>query len=930
MTSFINQVITQLHQSYGDNYHKVCVVFPTRRACLIFRNHLAKFHGKPVFAPGVLGIGDFVSRHVKTGITEEIPLLLTLYEVYKKHWPEQDFSRFYGWGQMLLSDFDEIDKQLSEPSRLFSNIGELRKIEAAFLPDSGSLDWIQEFIKTFDSDQLTFLQNEFMKSWNQLKDVYLGFNELLLSKKQSYEGKAYRELIQQLRKGSFSSQWNEFVFAGFYGFSRAEEDLIKLLGQKFKVSTFWDGDEYYINNPMHEAGYYFRKTDLVNETTSWIGNHFADQQKKITVTGVPLQVAQAKYAGDLLHQLIASQQIDINQTVIILADENMLFPVLYAIPESVPLVNVTMGYPLQQSQFATFLELLQSLHKSMRIINNEPSFLYDTVDHLLHHPLLATEKTQGQIQQEGYMQYLSAGQIKQRFQRDDNHGIFRQVTSTPDLFGYLKNIFNQLHRQLHPENQNAIYFEDAVITFISNELESLHEALKTHENEIPVTSAWQMIRESIAGLKVPFTGEPVRGLQVMGFLETRALDFKHIIFLGCNEGILPANSSGKSFIPYALRKGFGLATHEDQDASYSYHFYRLFHKAETAHLIYNTEVGKTGGGEPSRYLLQIAHELKKFMGDKLSLERKIISTPVITAPAPVIAIRKTQEVLQSLEKYTSSDDNARSFSSSALTTYMNCSLQFYFRYIAGLKEKDLPSNEIAADTFGNILHDALEQLYINTGEQITEKDIQRLLESSGQVVNAAIEKIYFTKSTELTGNDILLAEVIHELIVRILKQDQQRVPFKIAELEKLNRCSLNFGEKKVNFYGKFDRVDEKDGIIQILDYKTGAVSKKSKSIENLFSDPQQKSYFQLYFYMLLYSRQNPGKPVMAGLYVAKSLRNGIQWACNGNPVTDEELSAFEAMLKGLVTEILNPAVNFTQTDKVIRCAVCEFKTICQR
>lgn len=930
MTSFINKVIAQLHQTYGDNYHKVCVIFPTRRACLIFRNHLSKFHGKPVFAPGVLGIGDFVSRHVRPGVSEEIPLLLTLFEVYKKHWPGHDFSRFYGWGQMLLSDFDEIDKQLSEPSRLFSNIGELRKIEAAFLPDAGSLEWIQDFIKTFDREQLSFLQNEFMKSWNQLKEVYLGFNELLATKNQSYEGKAYRELIQQLKKGQFTSQWNEFVFAGFYGFSRAEEDLIKLLGQKYKVSTFWDGDEYYINNPMHEAGYYFRKTDLINETSSWIGNHFADQKKKITITGVPLQVAQAKYAGDLLHQLISSKQIDIDNTVIILADENMLFPVLYAIPESVPLVNVTMGYPLQQSQFATFLELLQSLQKSVKIVGNEATFLFDTVDHLLHHPLLAAGTSPGTNQNEGYLHYLTQEQIKHRYQHEDNAGIFSHVTSTPELFGYLKQIFNHLHSQLQPENGKAVPFEDAVITFICNELELLHEALKSHENEIPVISSWQMIRESIAGLKVPFTGEPVRGLQIMGFLETRALDFKHIIFLGCNEGILPATSSGKSFIPYALRKGFGLATHEDQDASYSYHFYRLLHQAETAHLIYNTEVGKTGGGEPSRYLLQIDHELKKYMGNQLTLEHKIISTPVITAPAPEISISKTAEVLQSLEKYYSRDENARSFSSSALTTYMNCSLQFYFRYIAGIKEKELQNNEIAADTFGNILHDALEQLYLNSGDEVTEADIFRLLEAGKKTVHAAIEKIYFTHATELTGNDILLAEVIQELVLRILKQDQQRAPFTIAELEKLNKTTIKIGDTPVNFYGKFDRVDVKDGVVQILDYKTGSVSKKFKTVEALFSDPQQKSFFQLYFYMLIYSKLHPGKPVMAGLYVAKSLRNGIQWACDGRSVSEEELNSFETLLKGLVSEILNPAIKFKQTETLKSCQVCEFKTICQR
>lgn len=932
MHTFIQRIITEIRNTYQGDYRKVCIIFPTRRACLIFRKEFAAAHDQPVWAPGVMGIGDFVAKHIKTGVTEEIPLLLSLYEVYKKHWPEQDFGRFYGWGQMMLNDFDEIDKQLYEPSRLFANISELRKIEAAFLPEAESLHWIQEFVASFNEEKLTYLQNEFIKSWNRLYEIYEAYDKVLTGKNQSYEGKAYRDLIEQLKKGTFTSNWDHFVFAGFYGFSRAEEEVISQLNKKFQVSLYWDGDEYYINNTIHEAGYYFRKTPLINETSTWIENHFGKGNKHIEFAGVPLQAGQAKYAGELLSNLISSNSIDINSTAIILADENLLFPVLYAIPHLVQTINVTMGYPLKESQFIVLLDQLRQLQKTKRVSKTgQIRYHHKDISALLNHPLLASVVSKHPFDADDTnFQYYELDAINRMYALNGAVILFDAIPDTEGLFSYLDKTLELIHLNLSEKSGNVVYFEDAVLSFIANEIRLLADILSAHSSEIPVETGWQMVRECIAGLKVPFTGEPVKGLQVMGFLETRALDFKNIIIIGCNEGILPASSAGKSFIPYALRKGFGLATYEDQDASFSYHFYRLFHTAEKAFLIYNTEVGKTGGGEPSRYLLQLEQELEEYMGARLTISKKIISTPIIQESVQAISIVKDEKILEQLQRFTGQNDNSRSLSSSALTTYINCKLQFYFRYIAYLKEHDMVGESIEADIFGNILHRALELLYGSSSPQIDVAAIDRLLAQADEAVDRAIREVFKTEAGDLHGNDILLAEVIRELVKRMLQQDKKDAPFTIEQLEGTYRSTIQVNGLPINLYGKFDRVDEQNGTVRIIDYKTGKVELKMKEFDSLFTDPKKKTLFQLYFYSKIYKDLHPGKAVKAGFYVAASLGEGIKWPGNGDHVSEDELTQFTLYLTQLIASVVDPSKPFNQTDDLKRCEYCEFRTICQR
>lgn len=933
MNHFVEKVIKEIQKQFGSDYRKVCIVFPTRRACLIFRKKLAEMETKPVFAPGILGIGDFVSKHIPVQVAEELPLLLALFEVYKNHWPEQDFGKFYPWGRMLLNDFDEIDKQLSDPSRIFVNIKELRKIEAAFLPDAESLSWIKEFVSSFDIEKMTSLQSEFARNWDRLSAIYKEFNILLDSRKLTYEGKAYREIIRNLRDGTFESKWDHFIFAGFYGLSRAEEEMLRLLDQKKKTSLFWDCDEFYLSNKKHEAGYYFRKSPLFSETSKWKENNFSSRKKNIQVAAIPLQAGQAKYAGELLSKLMHHPGFDIHKTAIILPDENMLFPVLYSIPQGLDPINVTMGYPLEHSQYVELIKILHDMHKHSRSANGGGHLFYHRyVRRLLNHPLLRDLTIYKPMHDDSeHLNYLNEDQIQQIYKFSESQSLFIEILSSGQLFDYILYLFKTIQQNQLNRSGKELHFEDTITGYVSSEITHLREQLSGYLGQISVETTWQLIKESITSMKIPFTGEPVKGLQVMGFLETRALDFETIIIPGMNEGILPSSGAARSFIPYSLRKGFGLPTFEDQEASFSYHFYRLLHQAKNIFLLYNSEVNKTGGGEPSRYILQIRHELKKFMGENLQLTFKTINTPIAAGKVLPISIIKNSRILELLSSYFKNyaGERPRSFSSSALTTYINCKLQFYFRYVAGLKENEELDEKIEANIFGNIFHGALENLY--KGHNLIESNtIDELLKRAETEVENAIKKEYGISYFQLEGYDILIGEVIKELVKKILERDQSETPFKIIELEGIYDTHLETSYGEARLSGKFDRVDEVQGITRIIDYKTGKVELKNSDTEELFTDSTLKALFQLKFYSLIYLKNHPSKTVVAGFYLAKNIGSGILFPGDGQPVSDTEIDIFSSRLKSLIEEIMNPLVPFDQTTDTKRCEYCPYKTICHR
>ncbi len=931
MRTFIDEVVKTVNTKYGNSLRNTCIVFPTRRACLIFRQRLAESFSKPEWAPGILSIGDFINRHSAFPVTEEIPLLVSLFDVYKKYWPEQDFGKYYAWGQMLLNDFDEIDKQLSDPSRVLASISEIKKIDASFLPDSESLQWIREFIKSFDEKKITELQTSFTKTWNRLQSIYHEYNLMLDQKEMAYEGKAYRLINHKLRTGKLKSDWNQYLFAGFYGFSRAEEAMIRNLSSLAEVELIWDDDPYYVQNKNHEAGYYFRKSQLYSAESAT--SHFSDETREIEITGIPLRVGQAKYAGQLIANLVTTPGFNIHTTAIVLPDENMLFPVLYSIPASVEAVNVTMGYPLRNSQYDELLRVLYELHRTPLFNENgEREFLHRHVIRLLRLPIFRDTVREVRDTTITGSAKLTTTEIQNMHGIKSAEIVFANAGNPASIFSYLEDLLIYLKNSLASKNGITAPLDFKILDYIITELHKLKQQLESHFSVLTPEISWQMIRECITGLKVPFSGEPVKGIQVMGFLETRALDFETIILLDVNEGILPPAGSGKSFIPFSLRKAYGLSTYEDQEASAGYHFYRLLHRSQRVFLLYNSEVNKTNGGEAGRYLLQLKQELGKTFPETVIIRENLVQTPVIPEVLPGIWIEKDADVREKLAAYLEPGNTgtARYFSSSAITSYIECSLRFYYRYVADLRIPDEKETSIEANVFGSILHRTLQLLYSGVVNPVTTDQIDSIIDKIDEQTGIAIAEIFGTPAHRLEGEDILLAGVIRELVKRILIADRKDTPFSIKGMEEKLTGTIETTTGDVNLMGIIDRFDEKDAVDRIIDYKTGNVEIKKTDIEKLFTDPKRKPIFQLYFYALLHNLNFGNKPVRTGFYIARSLGKGVSWIENGAPVSEENILNFRTLLKGILDEIMNPEIPFSQTSDIKRCEFCDYKIICNR
>ncbi|HKR04739.1 MAG TPA: PD-(D/E)XK nuclease family protein [Bacteroidia bacterium] len=937
MESFLDLVIDELLKNHAEDFSDYCVVFPTRRAGLIFRKKLAAKLTKSVWSPELMSIEDFINELSPVPVSEDIELLFELFSVYKTYYPEITFEKYFHWGEMMLNDFNEIDIQLADAEMLFKNITEIKRIETEFGLAEEDAEHIASFWKNFSDQELSRLKTAFKNTWENLPKIYLSFKKRLHEKRMCYEGMAYRNVLENLKNGMTELKWNKIIFAGFYSLNRAHEQIINELTKKNKAILFWDADVYYTDDATQEAGNYFRKKKLLNEKFLWKKNYFESNGKEIIMAGVPLHAGQAKYLGDEIGEQISSGKFEENKTAIVLPDENLLFPVLYSLPSALRSFNVTMGYPLKKSLLNGLIQSLFSLHKFIRENKNGNIYFYSPcVINLSEHPYihrLNEPELQNKIREIKKYNKIYCS-IKELSESTGTDLLFRKLNSAVDVFTYVTEVLKSCAEDPSSKKDPLNKFDKEILLFAIHEINALYEIINPYSTEVNAETAWQFIRKVIDKLKIPFSGEPVQGLQIMGFLETRVLDFENLYILSVNEDILPASSRGNSFIPYSLRKGFGLPAYEDQDAVYAYHFYRLLQRAKNIHLIYNTEVKSLTGGEKSRFLLQISYEMKQKFGDKIKLHHSLISTDIHTEEIKPISIEKNKEVMEILKNRfeKNGSDEKNGISASALSAYINCSLQFYFRYIAGIKEKNEIEENIEADVFGKILHGAMQLLYGKV-EQVSAEKIKELLPQVENAVSESFIKEFPGAATELEGKNYLARQVIIQLVRNILDADKEIAPFAIEELEKTYLQDFNYdiSKKEVWLKGVFDRVDNTNGLVRIVDYKTGKDELHSKKgFEEIFTNPKLKATFQLYFYAYIYKQLHPETKLQAGIYRMKSIRNGIDYLDNGEEISEIKLQEFENVLKKLVGEIMDNTIPFSQTEDEERCIYCPYREICNR
>lgn len=940
MSAFLKEIAEKV-ASY-EKLYEWTFVFPNRRAGLFFQKYLSLLISKPSWSPNIISIESLFSSLSDLREPDRLSLIFRLYNVYKGVMNgAESFDKFYFWGEMLLRDFDEVDKYMVNAPLLFKDLSRLKELDESydFLTDEQK-EFLKNFWINFD-DKPAKSKAEFLKVWRQLPKVYSEFTKTLRKEKLGYEGMVHKEVAEKMKKGLPKSlDPSKMIFAGFNALTKAEELVMSKCVEE-GAQVYWDLDDYYMSNPAQEAGQFFRlykKHPILSRTFSAYPSNFSGSSKTVELTGVPQRIGQAKHVGQVLESL--DKSIMPESIVIVLPDESMLLPVLHSIPASLDEVNVTMGFPLRNTPLYTLLDLMIEL----QLFRKGNSFSHRQVTPILGHAyILALAKEQAQFIRNGIIRnnrvYIHANEL----QEDKNIllEIFQEVEPN-NASGYLLGVVQQLGASFSTDQS----FDREYAFHFHRHLARLHELLDQSEGSTDWRGFQKLFRQVMLSQKIPFSGEPLKGLQIMGVLETRNLDFENAFVLSLNEGMLPPVSRQGSYIPHSIRKAYQLPTYEQHDAIYAYLYYRLLQRAKNIRMYYNTEPDIIGNGEMSRFVQQVLFE------SGLKVKHGVLHNEVqIHTPDPV-TIKKNPATVELLNKYlnSASSEIRRELTPSALNEYIECRLKFYLKYVAGLREADEVEEDLDARIFGNLLHDIANWFYKDLLDQqgglVEAKDLENTSQRIGKLVDKAFIKLYNLnpeQEVNYTGQRVVVRNIVQEFMNKIVEQDKKNVPFTLIALEEKFSVPVQVGAQKILLGGKIDRIDRVGETVRIIDYKTGRDELGVESIASLFNreGKRNKAAFQTMLYGLLYQKQKniSDVKVIPGLLNRKNLFS--EDFSFGHPMgkgRDRELLAdaefhyaeFETLLMNLLKELFDPETHFDQTTNHKACTFCSYKSICRR
>jgi RecB family exonuclease len=956
MNSFLKYIATDLYKKYKDKISDLCIVFPNRRASLYFKKYLSELTNKPIWSPNT--INELMQEISGLTTADNIKLLFELYRIYKPiKKSEESFDDFYFWGEMMLNDFDDIDKYLINPEDLFKNLKSLKSIQDQFnyLSDE-QIKAIKKFWQSFNLEKQSNHQDDFISIWNILLEIYKEFNKKLNELSIAYEGMIYRAVADKIKgNDKIDLSHKKYVFVGFNALNNCEKKFFDYL-QNIKAADFyWDYDQSYVNNQHHEAGLFLRENINQYKQPLSISNQdifkTLAQKKHIEIISVPSDVAQAKVISQKLKELGDNIAESPNKTAIVLADEELLVPVLHSVPDTIDKVNITMGYPVNNTPIYSLLEHIIELQKNAKETKKEITFYHKNIVAILSHQYV---NTQFKDESNKLLQFIKKNNrivitASELANCDFFKKIFTKINTYLELSEYILNILHTIYNSLGKQGaQNTIHttsLEKEYIYHIYLSINRVKDVLQEQQIGIKTETYIRLIRKIIKNLRIPFTGEPLSGLQIMGILETRLLDFENLFITSVNEGVFPKTDAALSFIPYNLRRGFVLPTIEHQDAIYAYYFYRLIQRSKNIYLLYNSSTDGMQTGEMSRFLYQI-----KFESD-FEIKEKNLRYDINITQTKEINIKKTVEIIDKLTKFQSASKKSKYLSPSALSTYLRCHLQFYFRYVAELREKDELTEEIDAPLFGNILHQAMNYVYLDfIGKEVNQEIIKNILKDKAKIathIDQAFKDEYFMSASKInyTGKNIIIRELIEKYIYQILKVDERFTPFEILSLENEYIIEIPIAKngtfELIKLGGKIDRVDKQNNRIRIIDYKTGSDKLEYKNIEALFSDKktdQNSAVFQAFLYSKFYKdTKKPQLPITAGVYSARKLydnnfdyriynKDSKSYINDYNTVADNYLEN----LKQLISDIFNSEISFSQTEDNRNCEYCAYRKICHR
>jgi len=923
MTSFLEIVAQDLIRRFGSNLSDVAVVFPNKRASLFLDEALARnAGGRPVWAPRYITISELFRSHSSLVTGDSIELTCILHSCYTRiTGSDESLDKFFGWGQLMIADFDDIDKNMADAEKVFRNLTDYHEFDNIDYLTDEQTEILKHFFSNFDDNSKTRLKEKFIRLWTRMENIYRQYKATLREQGIAYEGMLYRDVAENKEN---EYQYKHYAFVGFNVLQQVEQRVFRQLKDEGRALFYWDFDRYYMKENS-EAGHYIRQylnifPSAIDISDDSVFSNFK-RDKEIRYISAPTENIQARYISTWLRQ--GDRIPDGKKTAIVMCDESLLQTVIYCLPDEVGKVNITTGYPLSQTPVASFIAVLLNMQIT-GWSQRKGGFLRHHVKLVTHHP------------------YFSC------FSDDDKKDIiFRHVDAPTrkERVAALNAWIREIIRNIKDSDQlNA---EALFRTYtITNRLEAL---IAKGIMDIEASTYNRLFSQLVRLTSVPFHGEPAEGVQVMGVLETRNLDFDHLLIISCNEGNMPKGVDDTSFIPYSIRKAYGLTTIDNKVAIYSYYFHRMLQRAKDITILYNNSTEGIRTGEMSRFMLQLLVESNH------DIKRKTL----IAGQTPQMFVRremeKTEEVARRFREFLE-----KNISPTAINTYIRCNLRFYYKYMCGIKEPDnSDEDEIDRIKFGNIFHEAAEKLYGDLAESsriITVSRLENILKDPSVIeryVDNAIAGIMNIDQTReklteaLNGLQLINREVIISYMQKLLKRDIANCPFTIVGLEYIVKkpYKINFGGEEIetSIAGIIDRLDMVDSEkrIRVVDYKTGRSKVSLKSVEEIFMPEKQRlNHADYYLQTFLYSEVvrndknlNPeGKAVSPVLYFIQKPDNDPVLPLGKDAVTDIKQceEEFNERLDAVIKEMSDLNTPFKPTSDRDTCANCPWLQICGR
>lgn len=969
METFLHCVAKFILENNFNSLKNSCVVFPNRRSEIYFSQEITKLNSespKVIWLPRYYTVDEFVHSIANLRVASQTTQLATLYRVHQQLANSNEtFDRFFPWAQTIIADFNDIDKYLVDAHLLLQNIQDIKEIDDSleYLTEEQRKALADFFNITLGGDD-SELKKRFLSIWHCLLPMYNEFGKQLSAKGLTYEGQIYRQASEKVKSADSQLPYDKVFFVGFNAITHSEEVIFESLQAQGRAMFFWDYDDEYIKNDLHEAGLFMRR--FVTKFKSPAGfdccHSFDYKEKDINIVASPTVSGQMVAATQYLAKFSDAQ---LYETALVLSDESLLTGMLEHTSPYVSERNVTMGYNVKNSVAGQWVELLLQLQLNKRVSADKTTFFYKNVLALLQHPFFSFIDSQYVLSATARIKNDAIFQVPVDFFSDNQFAgmVFADVTGQIQMSEYLIRLLKHLMStwsQLPDEDADNWLIHQEMAYRMLLQIQQLDSELKDENLLVEMPTYFQLLRKCLNSLKVPFEGESINGLQVMGFLETRNIDFQNLIILNVNEGTLPVDGNTTSFIPFSLRRGFGLPTHEEREAMYAYYFYRLIQRAENIMLTYF--VGNTDGvkGEPSRYIMQLVY-------NGYNVKQHNLQSNICFSGNGGISLDKNDYTMKLLNEYVvdgKNAENVKPLSPTSLVTYQKCPLMFYFSKLLRLDPDDEMEENIDARQFGNIFHKAMQFIYSVflgkgpiRGDEIRNLDkvfIRKSIDKAFVEVMFPQRKDYereidldtFCLGKHLNGNNNLIYNIIVKYIEAQLKYDANTAdngPIEFLSIEMSHNMvfPIVIDNKKINVKlgGTIDRVDKTNGVVRIVDYKTGGNDVECKKIEDVF-DPENidkyKGILQTMIYGMVYNNSNPNIDELSlHLFKTSQLSTLSDFKIHSkadDAFADGNFLKVSENVNGFVVDILSDIFDktkpFVQTTNLNECEKCNFFYFC--